>query len=126
STSFNNKSWLGSSIENPQVNGLGGQGLTNNVVLGAAGASGGLYNPSATYSFNAAPDFVVKAAFEPGIGHYEVFGLVSQFRDRIYPCFSVSATPICLGVTGASVRGALYAMKTGGGVRANEGVVVSM
>ena len=31
------------------------------------------------------PDFVVKAAFEPGFGHYEVFGLVSTFRDRIFP-----------------------------------------
>jgi len=124
SKSFNNKAWLGFSIENPQVNGLGGQGLTNNVVLGAAGASGGLYNPSASYSFNAAPDFVVKAAFEPGIGHYEVFGLVSQFRDRIYPCFSVSATTICQGVTGASTRGAFNDMKTGGGVGANARVVV--
>jgi hypothetical protein len=28
----------------------------------------------------------VKAAFDPGWGHYEVFGLVSQFRNRIYPC----------------------------------------
>ena len=121
---FNNKAWLGFSVENPQINGLGGQGLPNQVILGAPGSSGGLYNPSATYSFNVAPDFVVKAAFEPGIGHYEVFGVVSQFRDRIYPCFLVSATTSCQGVTGPSARGAFNDMKTGGGVGANARLVV--
>ena len=53
--------------------------------MGAAGNGGGLYNPTTNYSFNMTPDFVVKAAFEPGFGHYEVFGLVSTFRDRIFP-----------------------------------------
>ena len=53
--------------------------------MGAAGNGGGLYNPTTNYSFNMTPDFVVKAAFEPGFGHYEVFGLASTFRDRIFP-----------------------------------------
>jgi len=121
---FNNKFWLGFSVENPQTNGLGGHGLPGNVILGAAGASGGLYNPSATYSFNAAPDIVVKAAVEPGIGHYEVFAVVSQFRDRIYPCFLVPATAVCGGVTGPSTVGAFNDTKTGGGIGANVRVTV--
>src|SRR4029077_10853539 len=30
--------------------------------------------------------------FDPGWGHYEIFGIVSQLRARIYPCAVVSAT----------------------------------
>src|SRR5713226_2954319 len=121
---FNNKFWLGFSIENPQTNGLGGHALPGNVILGAGGASGNLYSPSATYSFNAAPDIVVKAALEPGIGHYEVFAVVSQFRDRIYPCFLVSATDVCGGVTGPSTVGAFNDTKPGGGFGANARVTI--
>ena len=40
----------------------------------------------ANYSFNPSPDIVAKLAFEPGFGHYEVFGVYSRFRDRVYPC----------------------------------------
>ena len=81
---FNNKVWLGLSVEEPQTTFKLG-GTTTPFIVGAAGNGGGLYNPSANYSFNMTPDFVVKAAFEPGFGHYEVFGLVSTFRDRIFP-----------------------------------------
>jgi len=84
---FNNQIWWAASIENPQTT-LGGHLAPgqNNFVLGAQGASGGLYNPTANYSFNAAPDFITKLVFQPGWGHYEVFGLLSDFRDRVFPC----------------------------------------
>ena len=60
----------------------------NNFLIGAPGLSGGLYNPTGTYAYNKTPDFVFKAAFDPGAwGHFEVLGLVSEFRDRVYPCF---------------------------------------
>lgn len=59
----------------------------NNFLVGAPGLSGGLYNPVGTYAYNKTPDFVFKAAFDPGWGHYEVFGLVGTYRDRVYPCF---------------------------------------
>ncbi len=81
---FNNKVWLGFSVEEPQTTFKVG-GTTTPFIVGAAGNGGGLYNPTTNYSFNMTPDFVVKAAFEPGFGHYEVFGLVSTFRDRIFP-----------------------------------------
>ena len=70
-----------------------------------AGNGGGLYNAFVTgttnYSFNAMPDIIVKAAFEPGFGHYEVFGIFSRFRDRVYPCVEpgTPANPICTGGT---------------------------
>jgi uncharacterized protein YoxC len=39
----------------------------------------------ANISFNEAPDVVVKAAFDPGIGHYEVFGVGRLFHETVYP-----------------------------------------
>jgi hypothetical protein len=81
---FNNKVWLGLSVEEPQTT-FKGSGATVPFLFGEAGTGGGLYNPTANYSFNLTPDFIVKAAFEPGFGHYELFGLVSTFRDRVFP-----------------------------------------
>src|SRR5579859_2574876 len=62
--------------------------ITGNTFLDAIGAGGGLFNFSdATgYSINKSPDIIFKAALDPGFGHYEVFGIVSVFRNRIYPC----------------------------------------
>jgi hypothetical protein len=69
-------------------------GQNNNFLLGSFGASSGLYNPTANYAFNKTPDFVFKAALDPGWGHYEIFGVVSSFRDRVFPCYyAVPANP---------------------------------
>jgi len=54
-------------------------------LLGEAGASNS-YNTTGTYSFNPAPDIIAKIAFDPGFGHYEIFGLVDRFADRVFPC----------------------------------------
>src|SRR5579872_5784111 len=69
-----NKVWAGFSVENASTTSSGihfapGQ---NNFIIGSQGASGGLYNATTNYSFNATPDFIGKIAFEPGFGHYEV------------------------------------------------------
>lgn len=98
---FHDKFALGFSVENPQTT-IGGRGFSNftaasgtvsqNFWLNAPGAGGGLFNAfdSTGYTTNKAPDFIVKAALDPGLGHYEVFGIVSEFRNRIYPCAVVS------------------------------------
>ncbi len=39
----------------------------------------------ANISFNEAPDMLVKAAFDPGFGHYEVFGIARLFHETVYP-----------------------------------------
>ena len=39
----------------------------------------------ANISFNEAPDFIVKAAFDPGWGHYEVFGIGRLAHETVYP-----------------------------------------
>jgi hypothetical protein len=81
---FNNKVWLGVSVENAQTL-LASSGAATNYVIGGPGTGAGLYNQFANYSSNVSPDYVVKVAFQPGFGHYEIFGLASDFRDRIYP-----------------------------------------
>lgn len=81
----NHTIWLGASAENPQTLNPAGTNLPTNVLLGSAGTGGGLYNPLANYSFNLAPDLIAKAVYQPGWGHYELFGIARFFRDRIYP-----------------------------------------
>lgn len=101
---FNNKFWLGASVENAQ--GLfSASGQAQNFVLGSAGNSSGLYNPSSTYTFNPSPDFIFKAAAEPGFGHFEVFGVIRDFRDRIYPG-ATATTPTAAGAYNFSTRAA--------------------
>jgi hypothetical protein len=39
----------------------------------------------ANISFNDAPDVLMKAAFDPGWGHYEVFGIIGFAHETIYP-----------------------------------------
>jgi hypothetical protein len=39
----------------------------------------------ANISFNRAPDTIVKAAFDPHFGHFEVFGIARFFHDMLYP-----------------------------------------
>jgi hypothetical protein len=120
---FNNKVWLGASLENPQAT-LTAHGNSSNFLIGAPGVGGGLYNPTANYSFNESPDVIVKAAFEPGFGHYEVFGIFSQFRDRVYPCAGASTTKPCGGSTDPNASGAFNDSRSGGGVGANARVSV--
>jgi hypothetical protein len=121
---FGGKFALGFSVEGPQAT-IGGRGFsavttinsaaapativtsgattatTGNFFLNAPGNGGGLYNAfdSTGYTVNKAPDLIFKVAADPGFGHYEVFGIVSFFRDRIYPCGVVGSN------TGDTVAG---------------------
>jgi hypothetical protein len=106
---LSDKLWVGGSVEDSQIT-LGGHGASNNFLLGQQGSGGGLYNGTTNYSYNASPDFIGKIVFEPGFGHYEVFGVISDFRDRIYPGATL-AKP--------SVSGAFNNSAVGGGAGAN-------
>ena len=119
----------------------------NNFLVGSPGNGGGLYNPVGTYAFNKTPDFVFKAAVDPKFGHFEVFGVVSTFRDRVYPCFAahgaitlqfpgdgtqplpatVVAPAVTCGLTGSTVAssGAYNDSRTGGGIGANGRVSIA-
>ncbi|MFZ0418376.1 MAG: hypothetical protein WAM04_09730 [Candidatus Sulfotelmatobacter sp.] len=145
---FSHKVAFAVAMENAQGT-LTSHGNTNNFLLGAAGASNS-YNdavtgcttssytptgatsptfyttcsPAGTYSFNPSPDIIAKVAFDPGFGHYEVFGLFDRFRDRVFPCanFAVGTAGPCPSdptVTGPSAIGAYNASKNGGGFGVN-------
>jgi hypothetical protein len=144
---FGNKVAIAAAIENSQAT-LTSHGNTNNFLLGEAGATNS-YNdavtgcstasytptgatapvyyttctPTGSYSFNPSPDVVAKAAFDPGFGHYEVFGLYDRFRDRVYPCgnFALGTTGPCPSGTGTgpNADGAYNSAKNGGGIGAN-------
>lgn len=82
-----------------------------NFFIGGAGAGSGLYNLTANYSNNVAPDLIVKGTWDrPHVAHLEAGGLVRWFRDRYYPNQTL-ATP--------SAAGAQNNTKVGGGAFAN-------
>lgn len=108
---FNNKTiWLGMSVESPQVNFasnsigvVGGlsQGATSGGLTGSTNAgspippglsindlnacqASGLLDSATACSTDEFPDLIQKAAFDPGWGHYEVFGMERFFTDRVY------------------------------------------
>jgi hypothetical protein len=146
--SFGDKFTVAASAEGSQAT-VGGRGFstyTNTSALGAAttyqnfwafapGSGGGLYNAfdPTGYSPNKLPDFIVKAALDPGWGHYEVFGIVSEFRNRVYPCavvgttagnFPTPTTPVVLGCGPSAsltptTAGVYNDSRTGGGVGAS-------
>ena len=56
-----------------------------NFFIGNAGAGGGLYNITANYTNNVAPDLVIKGTYDARYGHFEIGALGRWFRDRYYP-----------------------------------------
>jgi hypothetical protein len=91
----------------------------DNFLLGEPGASN-TYNTGGTYTANPSPDIIAKVAIDPGFGHYEVFGLVDRFTDRIFPCVEFASTSTQCTATGATAAtGAYNASKEGGGFGAN-------
>ncbi|HEX8836261.1 MAG TPA: hypothetical protein VF748_04935 [Candidatus Acidoferrum sp.] len=130
------------SIEAPAFT-VGGRGFSTftpatgsafqNFFLGSPGQGGGLLNfvDTTGYSLNKAPDIIVKGAFDPGFGHYELYGIASIFRNRIYPCAVVTPTPsattvingpaltCAAGATTPSAAGAFNDTTLGGGAGAS-------
>jgi hypothetical protein len=98
------------SVENAQII-YSATNANPNFFIGNAGTGGGLYNVTANYSNNVAPDVIVKATYDsPHFGHYEIGGLGRWFRDRYYPNETL-ATP--------SAAGGQNNTKVGGGAFAN-------
>jgi hypothetical protein len=117
---FGDKVAVAVAMENAQGT-LTTHGNGNNFLLGEAGASNS-YNTTSNYTFNPSPDIIAKVAFDPGFGHYEVFGLYDRFRDRVFPCGEVaSTTTLCGGstVAGVNALGSYNASKNGGGAGAS-------
>lgn len=119
---FGDKLWIGVAVEDAQINAITAHGSTANFLALIAGNNGGLFNTGNNYSINASPDFVIKAALEPGWGHYEVYGTVGTYRSRVFPCaVGITAAAPCPvdGSVADSAVGANNQTVTIGGVGAN-------
>jgi len=101
---FTPKVTLAAALENSQYQ-FSASNAPSNFFFGSAGAVGGLNNPTANYTNQVAPDGIIKLAFDPGYGHYEIGGVVRLFRDRYYP--------------GTTAAGARNDTRVGGGLVAN-------
>ncbi len=122
SKTIGRKFFLGASAENAETLNPAGSNLPTNYLLGSGGTGGGLYNLNANYSFNYAPDIIVKAVLEPGWGHWELIGIERTFRDRIYPNAPTSSAgayndkEIGVGV-GGGFRGPIFNKKVTVGLK---------
>ena len=83
---WDKKVWLGVEAASPQ-------GLANGTFPGG-NANGGVgtsvtfpcvsqLDPQANCALDGMPDFTAKLAVDPGWGHFEIFGLAREFRDRV-------------------------------------------
>ena len=145
---INDKVAVAAAIENGQGT-MTTHGNGDNFLLGSAGSGSGAYNnaittctsafapnsttsivttcsPAGSYTFNPSPDVIVKAAFDPGIGHFEVFAMYDRFRDRVFPCGEValttgSTTGPCPNGSGTGPNGlnAFNVSRNGGGFGAS-------
>lgn len=113
--SFGNGFTAAASLEQAQMV-YSATNAPTNFFIGNLGTGGGLYNLTANYSNNVAPDVIVKAAYDAKYGHFEVGGLARWFRDRYYPN-GTATTPTTVGATNDT--------KTGGGFYANLRVPVT-
>ncbi len=85
-----------------------------NYVLGEVGTGAGLYNATAAYSFNLAPDVLAKLALQNRYGHFELFGVGRFFRNRVYPGPNLAAGVTTAGATSGTT--AYNNTSFGGGV----------
>jgi hypothetical protein len=117
---FGDKVAFAIAMENPQAT-VTTHGNANNYIFVQPGTNNS-YNSTATYGFNPSPDLIAKIAFDPGFGHYEIFGLFDRFKDRVFPCAELgpgNTNPACTALTAGSSLGAYNASKNGGGFGAN-------
>jgi hypothetical protein len=125
---FGGKVAVAFAVENAQAT-VTSSGNTNDYLLVEPGANN-TNNIAGTYGFNPSPDLIAKIAFDPGFGHYEIFGLSDRFQDRVFPCenFTSKGTPpvvtavlpACPLLTdGGTTAGAYNATRSGGGFGVN-------
>lgn len=103
---FGSGFWLGLSVENSAtIDSIQGSVTTgsvtavtvNGIVANVSNIGTGLLNTVPVTPDNA-PDIIVKAAFDPGWGHYEVFGMQRFFTDNTF-CADAVPTGCAVGTT---------------------------
>jgi len=122
---------LGVSIENPAEivgastavapAGTGGAfasgGLVNGVVVNFANiAGGGGFLNGVSVTTDQIPDIIEKAAFDPGWGHYEIFGLQRFFTDHTLTCIAGACVAGSTAMTGPTTTKTNFGAGVGGSV----------
>jgi hypothetical protein len=115
---LNNRLWAGAAVEEAQTLNIGGHNLPA-LLYQQAGNGSGLYNSTANYTFNYAPDLVAKIAYEPAFGHFELFSIGRFFRARAFPNALPELTTTSYGPTTPSAAGAFTSKTAGGGLGLN-------
>jgi hypothetical protein len=122
---------LGVSIENPAAivgastatapTGVGGAfasgGIVNGVEVNFANtAGGGGFLNGVTVTTDQIPDIIEKAAFDPGWGHYEIFGLQRFFTDHALACVAGPCVAGSTVMTGSTTTHTNFGASVGGSV----------
>ena len=79
------KLWLAASLESPQASYFPASptAVSANGTVDLVNPGGIAFAPTVNYSSDVAPDVIVKAAADPGWGHYELSGIMRFLHDRV-------------------------------------------
>jgi outer membrane murein-binding lipoprotein Lpp len=101
---FNDELWLAASAENPQTIYYPSAGSAPGDLgtINVNNAGGSTFAPTVLYSTEVAPDLAVKAALDPGWGHYEVYGVARFIHDRISTLGDGTSHTVSAGGAGAA------------------------
>ncbi len=122
---------VGVSVENPATI-FGGSTATAPLGLGGAFPSGGIVNGTVVNFVNTggggdflqnvnvttdqAPDVIEKVAFDPGWGHYEIFGIQRFFSDATLTCIAGPCVAGSTTMVGTSDNKTTFGAGVGGSV----------
>jgi hypothetical protein len=100
---FGQKVWLGVSVETPATVDAGvpgGATLVNGLEINAVNTATSGFLQTVAVTTDHVPDVIEKAAFDPGWGHYELFGIERWFSDNTF-CAVSAPTGCAVGTTNA-------------------------
>ncbi|HMA73705.1 MAG TPA: FlxA-like family protein [Xanthobacteraceae bacterium] len=100
---------------------IGNNGTVNGLIVNFNNPGGSFLGSSGfanTFTTDTAPDVIEKAAFDPGWGHYEVFGVQRFFTDNVFTCSVVVAgvCPINTANTGSASSKTTFGAGIGGSI----------
>jgi hypothetical protein len=90
-------------------------GLVNGLVVNFNNP-GGSFLTGATITTDQAPDIIEKAAFDPGWGHYEVYGIQRWFTDNVLNCINVQCVAGSTTQIGSPTSKTAFGAGVGGSV----------
>jgi hypothetical protein len=111
---FHKMFWLGLSVESPATLTTPGNipGSVDGILVNFSNTGTGGFLNGVNVTTDQAPDIIVKAALDPGWGHYEVFGIQRFFTDSTF-CASQVPTGCVINTTDSKTS---YGTGVGGSV----------